>query len=164
MHVSENEWKIFYNSGSNKVRVLEHVSECDYCAARMADMIPQEELINPAPYLKTEILNKTVNYHMVKKKALGIDYMLYCVKIGLAMCFALFVLFSGNLRGIEKSDRQYSHEQTAAGFEQDGSHNAISGKIRDAAGSVNKTINDFYNRAVNFNFEREGKNNEDEKK
>jgi hypothetical protein len=91
------------------LKELEHIASCDICAEKYAAQLEQQDMIKAPHYLKDNIIQKTRAFSEIQviKKQFTIQLpwkklqlLRYSMKIGLAMCGALAILFlspSGNV-------------------------------------------------------------------
>ncbi len=165
MHIKDNEWQAFYESGANRAEVLKHVADCDYCAGRMMDFLPESKILEPMPYLDDMILKETAKYSTQKQLASKYEFVFYCMKVGVAMCFALFILFTGDFTKI--NDRKPQDVIVETEHKQpDKKDGGITHAIRKTTGSISDMLNSLYFdiSGLKFDFEREDNSYENTKK
>lgn len=160
MHISDNEWNAFYESGIYSEEMLSHIAGCDYCAERMIEFLPEKKVVEPMPYLEDMILKEATVYSAQRHLFSRFEFMFYCIRVGLAMCFALFILFTGDFSKVAwngKADVKADTEYDKAG-KKDGS---ISQAIRDTTGGISDALNSLYFdfSSLKFDLKREDNNN-----
>ena len=161
MHIRDSEWQAFYESGINSREILSHVAGCDYCANRMAELIPSAKVVEPMPYLDDMILREVARYSAQKQLASRFEFMFYCIRVGVAMCFALFILFTSDFTKV--AEQQASDIRIEAEYNQsDKKDGSISQAIRKTTGGISDVLNSFYFdiSSLKFNFGREDNNYE----
>lgn len=88
----------------NKPELLEHIASCDSCAASYAEMIEKTAMIKAPHYMKGSILQRSKEIAADGKERRGeradsskyykrIQLFRYSLKVGLAMCGALAMVF-----------------------------------------------------------------------
>ncbi len=84
------------------LETLKHIASCDICAAAYAGIIEKHSLMSAPYYLKNNILQESKVLSEIQKRKKKINLQLnrkhlqlfrYSMKIGLAMCMALVILF-----------------------------------------------------------------------
>lgn len=160
MHISDDEWKEFYKGGTDSEKILVHTAQCDYCAARMAEFIPQEKIIKPMPYLSDRIIKESVKYRTYNTLSKRFEFAFYCARVGLAMCFALVILFSNNFSRL--SETKTAGVNAEAGQPSDEREESITRTIWNAAGGLSDALNYFCNNIGNIKFDLESEDNGDE--
>lgn len=161
MHIRDSEWQAFYENGDKSEDILKHVAGCDYCAGRMMEFIPQTKIIEPMPYLDDMILKEVTKYSAQKQLASRFEFVFYCIRVGVAMCFALFILFTGDFTKVTEQgsedirvESEYNQNSRKGG--------SITQAIRNTTGGISDVLNSFYFdiSSLEFNFEREDNNYE----
>lgn len=164
MHISDNEWNEFYESGLNCEKILMHTAVCDYCAARMSEFIPQEKIIKPMPYLNEKIIKESVRYSARNMLSAKFEFAFYCARVGFAMCFALIILFSSNFAKLSETKSPDINTGTEQQEEEKGE--SITRTIWNAAGGLSSALNSFCSNLgnISFNIESEDNGNENAEK
>lgn len=161
MHIRDSEWQAFYENGDKSEEILQHIAGCDYCAGRMIDFVPETKVIEPMPYLDDMILKEAAKYSAQKQLASRFEFMFYCIRVGVAMCFALFILFTGDFTNVAKQEKEdirveYEYNQ------KDKKTVSVSQAIRNTTDGISDALNSFYFdiSGLKFNFGREDNNYE----
>lgn len=85
------------------IRVLEHISSCEECCDIYSESFSQKNMLHLPHYLKSSIMErisqeeKSTHVLGTLKKSFNYQWFTYSLKVGFAMCAALFILFSGVL-------------------------------------------------------------------
>lgn len=97
------------------LKELEHIASCEICAEKYAVYLEQQDMIKAPHYLKDNIIQKsrvfseiqeTKKQYTIQLPWKKLQLLRYSMKIGLAMCGALAILFlspSGNVPREEPS-------------------------------------------------------------
>lgn len=121
------------------LEVLEHIASCDYCTVMYADSIEEKDIIPPPHYLKTKIMaqihkeNTVVTFIHKKNSSIKQQLFLYSLKVGLAACVTLFLIFSGMFQ------KDYTIEAKKTPDFQ-----------RNTIDDVNDSLYDFSNKIINM--------------
>lgn len=161
MHIRDSEWQAFYEKGDKYEDILNHVTQCDYCAGRMMDFVPETKVIEPRSYLDDMILKEAAKYSAQKQLASRFEFVFYCIRVGVAMCFALFILFTGDFTNVaeqEQEDIRVEYEYN----QKDKKTVSVSQAIRNTTGGISDALNSFYFdiSGLEFDFGREDNNYE----
>lgn len=107
-HVTEEQLQSFFEHTMDsklELQLLEHVSQCTMCAAYLADCLEHKPLLALPNNLKEELNNEIIKQSSLQTnlkkepftiKQLKMQLFLYSIRVGIAMCIALFLLFSSN--------------------------------------------------------------------
>ncbi len=101
-HISEKQWNDFWEnrlSQEEKSDLLAHVEKCDYCAAKMAESLPEEKMLTPQPKLRENTRMAISKYRVRVKIMQKTELLRYSLKVSLAAGCALFLLFSKDILG-----------------------------------------------------------------
>lgn len=148
-HLTEKELYDFWRntlSPIEKIKVLEHIEKCDFCAARITEFIPEEKVVQPRPEVKTHILTEAKKYAIRKIILIKTEFLRYSLKVSLAMGFALFLLFAPNILGFSIITEVQTHKISE-----------VSSYFWKAATEINDKVNDTLYHSV---YESEDNNNE----
>ena len=133
---------------------LEHISECEECMLIYLDFIERQNTISAPHYLKNNILKEASKISAKQETRRRIEQKLnskrmqlfrYSMKVGLAMCGALFLLFLPDILGeVQNSnlEKNYSIGKEYIDWQQDTSginslFDNLSNGIVDRTGSFN---------------------------
>lgn len=105
-HIAESELLSFLHNELDTdatIEILEHLSTCDTCSKLYGDLLTQSTLISAPHYMKSDILekvkrqNEVANVTMRSQLSIQKQLFFYSLRVTVAMCGALFFLFSGTL-------------------------------------------------------------------
>lgn len=71
-----------------------HLAQCTYCADLFAKVMEQGYLVTPPPDMKEHILRKSKNIRKRKEYSKKMQLLFYSLRVGIAMCFTLILLFA----------------------------------------------------------------------
>ncbi len=101
-HVSDSEIQRYYAHGMKETEergLLEHISECEYCAGRWANGFPVQEMLIPPVSFRVDLERQIQQARAPQKRMKSYRaWYQYCAKVILAMGFAIIVLFLGDFR------------------------------------------------------------------
>lgn len=101
-HVSDSQIQRYYAHGMKETEergLLEHISECEYCAGRWANAFPMQEMLIPPVSLRADLERQIQQERTPQKRMKSYRaWYQYCAKVILAMGFAIIVLFMGDFR------------------------------------------------------------------
>jgi hypothetical protein len=107
-HLSENDLALLKSgalSAEDRCKALSHTAICGMCALRLAEMYEEDEdaLIGPpASFLEDTLGRLGIETDAgVSKK----QYYLYCLRVGLAVCASIMLVFSGTFDRIPEGFR-----------------------------------------------------------
>jgi hypothetical protein len=98
-HINKNQMD--KNSEITMIDAMEHIASCDHCANEFAELITTDSFIKAPRYMKANILEETKIINLNEKKhqrqknqySKQLQLITYSLKVGLAMCGCLAVLF-----------------------------------------------------------------------
>jgi len=105
-HINEETLQAYIEgilSSQEELEVMEHIAECDGCAARFADMMSEERLVSPPPDLKKEILGRTVyrkspvqavQKMQERKREKQKEFLAYSARVVFAMAASVLIVFT----------------------------------------------------------------------
>ncbi len=100
-HLDEELLERFNNNeldDTTYLRLLEHISSCEECSDMYSNSFSQKDMIPSPHYLKSSIMERVLQEEkktQTSKKSINYQWFTYSLKVGFAMCAALFILFSG---------------------------------------------------------------------
>lgn len=101
-HISDIEIQNYYAHRMNETEergLLEHVSECEYCAGRWANAFPAQEMLVPPVSFRMDLERQIGRERLPQKRMKSYRaWYQYCAKVILAMGFAIIMLFMGEFR------------------------------------------------------------------
>ena len=91
-----------------QLEVLDHMSNCDYCASAFANVAEEMTLMTAPKNLKSSILHQAgelpvqlqAKQYILSKR---MQLMLYSMKIGVAVACAILMIFTVNMNAIPKN-------------------------------------------------------------
>lgn len=92
-HTTDSEIRRFHAhtlSSGEEMLLLNHMAKCDFCAGRLANALPEKELLTPPPDLFSNILEAAKRIPSRKEKRR--EFYHYSTKVVLAMGMALSLL------------------------------------------------------------------------
>lgn len=119
------------------IMILDHVSECEKCSAYIADGFDDTELVKAPSGFCDEVENKI-------KKRKSNEFIFYSLRVSIAACMALMIVFSNTLNFIVNTKKVVG----------------IAPPNLSIVNSINTNISNFSQKIINM----EGFNNENEKR
>ncbi|AZV55433.1 hypothetical protein [Clostridium sp. AWRP] len=119
------------------IMILDHVSECEKCSVYLADGFDDTELVKAPSGFCDEVENKI-------KKRKSNEFIFYSVRVSIAACMALMIVFSNTLNFIINAKKVAD----------------IAAPNLSIVNSINTNISNFSQKIINM----EGFNNENEKR
>ncbi len=141
-------------STQDEFNIMEHIAGCDICAARFANMMPEERLVSPPPDLKKEILSRTVYQSnpvqaiqrmQERKRERQREFLAYSARVVFAMAASMLIVFtlsagsSSKQREIPAEIVQIQQQEKAEAEKK----NLISGSLQKASGKMGDALQDF---------------------
>lgn len=141
-HISEEQWNAFYTksmSYENTIALLEHVSQCTYCADCMAGGFPQAHLVTPPKGQAEEIMQRAgaagrKRFMRRKEKEL----LLFSCRTIVGMALSIMLIFSIPMSGNTDSPPRKTHQ--------------IASAIHGSAEKITTALNTWY-MAIDFSQE-----------
>lgn len=113
MHINNeqlNKYIIGRMPAEEQIKLMEHISECEFCAGRFAAAMQKRELIKTPPDLKNSILEQTVYKKQIQLKTDVLssesiigrrrkrkkEFWLYTANVTLAMCIAVMMIMTSD--------------------------------------------------------------------
>lgn len=92
------------NNTISFIEAMEHLASCDHCANEFADAVSKDTMMKAPHYIKANILEQTKDIQFNDRKKLNqkthyskqVQLITYSLKVGLAMCGCLAILFLSN--------------------------------------------------------------------
>ncbi|MEG1458947.1 MAG: hypothetical protein RSB37_03410 [Acetivibrio sp.] len=136
-HIDSQTLKKFHShqlGESASLALLEHVSQCTYCAALFAESFHDEMLVAPPRNLKEQILIEVSRTKPLSPKS---QLFFYSLRVCAGMCGALFLLFTSFWN---KPVLSYPIEKPSVSF--DFLEN-VNTSLSDFTFQINETMNSF---------------------
>lgn len=93
-------------SKEETLSVLEHISSCTYCAEVYATMVENHYSVTPSPDLKENILKRARTLRFRKKHSQKAELLFYSLRVGIAMSFALLILYSVPFQDLSQNNKK----------------------------------------------------------
>jgi len=159
------------NDSIDNVETLEHIASCDICAASYAEMIETNSMIKAPHYMKANILHKSSDFEKQElKKLIGfyqyskqLQLFHYSMKVGVAMCGALTMLFLSSFGSFTTNipQGQIGLGLMEAEYTEDNFVSKLNYGLREFTNNIEKYADTLVSNNRN---DMEGNKNEEEKK
>lgn len=104
-------------SAAQEEEMMQHIAQCDKCAAEFATQMMQQELLSPPPDLKKDILRQTVGKQNVMGKKQVAEqtkrnggFWAYSAKVAFAMAASIVMLFTLSDYSVQSRQAQFASE------------------------------------------------------
>ncbi|MDD3173227.1 MAG: hypothetical protein PHF63_06155 [Herbinix sp.] len=151
-HISETDYYIFQHGIMNqtdKVKFLEHICSCNYCADQFATLISSEIIAAPRD-MKSNILKATKRPEIqlavkARETSKRMQLFIYSLKVGTAtVCALLLLLLTMNISHIDTTLN--IPENTLSEVQIDKEDNeSLTSTIRDGMDTISNNMLDFSN-------------------
>ena len=101
-------------SAEETTEMQNHLAQCTYCADLIAKVMEEGYLVAPPPDMKEHILRKSKNIRKRKEYSKKMQLLFYSLRVGIAMCFTLILLFATDRK---MPEAQQKTMQEKAGFQ-----------------------------------------------
>lgn len=121
------------------VETLEHIASCDICAASYMEMIETNSLIKAPHYMKANILQKSKKLIKKEQHSKQVQLFHYSMKVGLAMCGALAMIFLssfGSISSTKSNQEKINLEQLEKGYSVSALINNMTYDLREFSNSM----------------------------
>lgn len=104
-------------SAEQEEEMMQHIAQCDKCAADFAAQMMQQKLLSPPPDLKKNILRQTIGKQSVTEKKQVIErkkrnggFWAYSAKVAFAMAASIVMLFTLSDYSVQSRQAQFASE------------------------------------------------------
>lgn len=151
-HITEKIWIAITEdtiSQDDFMQILEHTSECTWCAERLAEALMQEDAASEPPsYLPEQILERTKQLDVqatvtIRQTSKKLQLFLYSLKVGAAVAFSLLIL------GVTANFQDVSFTQLEMPAAEQEEKETVLKKVSQAADSATEKMNEFADQILN---------------